>query len=219
MAKAQPKDTELAKRASAIPPPRMKVATFRLQGTAPYVQHKFSVKAREQMRAKQEAGSQATKGKKREPKDFEACYQEAMYRLPDGSHAMPASCYRAAMISACRIVGFKMTIAKLSLFVEADGYDSDGVPLVRIQGLPVPHEATVRNETGVVDIRVRPMWHVWACDLRVRFDADQFSTDDVANLLSRVGLQVGIGEGRPDSRDSAGMGWGTFEIAAQQAAE
>jgi len=27
-----------------------------------------------------------------------------------------------------------------------------------------------------------------------------------------VGLQVGIGEGRPDSRDSAGLGWGTFKL-------
>jgi hypothetical protein len=26
-------------------------------------------------------------------------------------------------------------------------------------------------------------------------------------------MQVGIGEGRPDSRDSAGMGYGLFEIA------
>jgi len=25
-------------------------------------------------------------------------------------------------------------------------------------------------------------------------------------------LQVGIGEGRPDSRDSAGLGWGTFKL-------
>ena len=47
----------------------------------------------------------------------------------------------------------------------------------------------------------------------IRWDADQFTLDDVTNLLSRVGLQVGIGEGRPDSKNSAGMGWGLFEIA------
>jgi len=34
----------------------------------------------------------------------------------------------------------------------------------------------------------------------------------VTNLLSRVGMQVGIGEGRPFSKNSAGMGWGTFEL-------
>jgi hypothetical protein len=40
-----------------------------------------------------------------------------------------------------------------------------------------------------------------------------FSLDDISNLLMRVGLQVGLGEGRPDSKKSAGMGWGTFEIS------
>jgi hypothetical protein len=33
------------------------------------------------------------------------------------------------------------------------------------------------------------------------------------NLLARVGMQVGIGEGRPDSRESAGIGFGLFRIA------
>jgi hypothetical protein len=57
------------------------------------------------------------------------------------------------------------------------------------------------------------MWREWGLTLKVKFDADQFSATDVTNLLLRAGLQVGVGEGRPDSRESAGLGWGTFEIA------
>lgn len=34
----------------------------------------------------------------------------------------------------------------------------------------------------------------------------------MVNLLSRAGLQVGIGEGRPDSKKSAGMGYGLFTV-------
>ena len=71
----------------------------------------------------------------------------------------------------------------------------------------------VRNATGVADIRVRPMWREWAADVKVSYDADQFTLQDVTNLMQRVGMQVGIGEGRPDSRDSAGLGWGTFVLA------
>ena len=48
--------------------------------------------------------------------------------------------------------------------------------------------------------------------MRVRFDADQFTLTDVANLLMRVGMQVGIGEGRPFSKNSNGMGWGLFDL-------
>jgi hypothetical protein len=57
------------------------------------------------------------------------------------------------------------------------------------------------------------MWREWSMALRVRFDADQFSAQDVGNLLARVGAQVGIGEGRADSKSSAGVGWGHFELA------
>ena len=38
------------------------------------------------------------------------------------------------------------------------------------------------------------------------------SDADIVNLISRVGMQVGIGEGRPDSKQSAGLGFGLFEI-------
>jgi hypothetical protein len=105
-----------------------------------------------------------------------------------------------------------MTRAKLSIFIEADGVSRDGTPLVRIYGEPEMHTGHVRNETGVVDIRARPMWREWSLKLRVRYDAEQFTVTDVANLIMRAGMQVGVGEGRPDSKKSTGMGWGTFTI-------
>ena len=56
------------------------------------------------------------------------------------------------------------------------------------------------------------MYREWAAILRIRYDAGMFTSSDVVNLISRVGLQVGIGEGRPDSKASAGLGFGLFEI-------
>jgi hypothetical protein len=52
--------------------------------------------------------------------------------------------------------------------------------------------------------------------LRFRYDADQFTASDVVNLIARAGMQVGICEGRPDSSNSTGMGWGTFEISDKE---
>ena len=49
-------------------------------------------------------------------------------------------------------------------------------------------------------------------DLRMKYDAGQFTSTDIANLLVRAGAQVGIGEGRPDSKFSAGLGFGTFTL-------
>ena len=197
-----------------ISAPKMETVIIKIVGTAPYVQARFSEKAKNAMRAKMEAGSQAKKGTQREPRDFEADYKAAMHISVAGWPGIPASAFRKAMISACRLVGFKMTLAKLALFVDADGFDVvDGLPLIRIEGTPEPVEMAVRNETGVADIRVRPMWREWSASIRVRFDADQFALADVTNLMHRVGAQVGIGEGRPDSRESAGLGWGLFNLA------
>lgn len=200
-----------------IPPPRLEVHEFVVRGTAPYVQNKFSNKARQQIKETQEAGQQAKSRKKRDAKNFTENFENAKHVSDEGWLGIPATSFRSAMISACRLIGFKMTIAKMALFVLADGYEGDGTALVRIEGEPEYHEGYVRNSSGVVDLRARPMWKEWSAVVRVRFDAEQFSGADVANLLMRAGMQVGIGEGRPDSKESHGMGWGTFEIVQDEA--
>lgn len=200
-------------KALEIKAPRFEIIELRIDGTAPLVQHKFSAKARNQIIATQQAGSQAKGKRVREPKDFDAVYEGAKHLSSDGWCGIPAGAFRNAMISACRTVGYKMTHAKLAAFVLADGYEADdGTPLVRIHGEPERHTTYARNDNGSVDIRVRPMWKEWHAIVKIRFDADMFSVQDVANLMMRVGMQVGIGEGRPDSKNSAGMGWGTFSI-------
>jgi hypothetical protein len=197
-----------------ISAPKIQQVQFRIVGTAPYMQARFSKKAMDAMMEKHMAGSTANKARKREQRDPEADYRGAMHISAEGWIGIPASSFRAAMISACRLVGFKMTLAKLSIFVQADGYDVvDGQPLVRIHGQPERVDMPTRNATGVFDIRIRPLWREWHADVRVLYDADQFTTQDVFNLLARVGMQVGIGEGRPDSRQSAGLGYGMFRIA------
>jgi hypothetical protein len=197
-----------------ITAPNIQTAAFKIIGTAPLVQARFSAKAKQAMMGKM-ADPTAAKGKKqRDARDFDADCQAAMHISTDGWQGIPAAAFRNACISACRLIGFKMTLAKLSVFIDADGFDAiDGVPLVRFDGSWERLDMHTRNATGVVDIRVRPMWREWSADLRVKYDADQFNLQDVGNLLLRAGTQVGIGEGRPDSKSSAGLGFGTFRLA------
>lgn len=197
-----------------ITAPKFAVLELKIRSTAPFVQLRFGEKSKNAIREKHAAGSVAGKGKKREPKDFNALYTDAMYQSAEGWRGFPAPAIRKAAISACRIVGFKMTLAKLGIFTIADGFDAkDGTPLVRFtKGEPQHCEHMVNNATGVPDIRVRAMWPTWEAMLHIRYDAEMFTASDVANLIARVGMQVGIGEGRPDSKNSGGMDWGTFEI-------
>lgn len=197
----------------AIKAPDFRVLEVRIKGVSPYVQHRFYNKG--DIIAAQQAGSQAKSKKVREPKNFDDLYRKAMHISREGWCGIPAGGLRNAMISACRTVGYKMTHAKLGAMVLADGFDADdGTPLVRIDGEPRQHFAHARNDNGSVDIRCRPMWEEWGATVRIRFDAGMFSETDIVNLMMRVGMQVGVGEGRPDSRDSAGLGWGLFELVA-----
>lgn len=213
--KAKTKSESVAERQVVIPPPNDQVAVFSIRGTAPLVLNAFSQKARQMITEKQEAGAAAKKGKTREAKDFDECYEGAKHVSEEGWLGFAAASIRAAMVSACRIVGFKMTLAKLSVFVIADGFDKvDGTALVKItKGKPERVDHPVKLVSGVTDIRSRPMWKPgWEANLRIQYNADLFTLDDVCNLLMRVGRNVGIGEGRPDSKSSCGMGWGLFEI-------
>jgi len=203
-----------------IAPARLLTMEIPIIGVAPYVQNKFSHKAAQQMLETQMAGSQAKKGKKREARDVDGEYEGAKHVMLDGTYGIPAPAFRSAMISACRLVGFQMTKAKLSVFIEPDGFDrDDGTPLVTLTGEPEMHQSHVRLESGVASIAIRPMWREWSAKVRIKFDLDQFSEQDVVNLLSRAGQQVGIGEGRPDSKKSHGMGWGLFKIVTGEANE
>lgn len=207
--------TNVKEEVLVIKAPNFQTSKFHIVGTAPFVQHNFSQKARAEMLANQTATKGTTK-KKKEPRDLDADYEGAFHHPTKGGYGIPAPAFRSACISACRVAGFQMTKAKLSVFVEPDDFDQEsGMPLVYLKGEPVRHEAAVRLESGVASIAIRPMWHKWSCDLRVTYDGDQFNATDVANLLARAGLQVGVGEGRPDSKKSNGMGWGTFRIDQQ----
>jgi len=200
-----------------ITPPNIKWAVFNIEGTAPLVVHRFEEKVKAAFRKKIEEGSKPTTKNRFEPKDTDEICEAAKYIGETKGkkwEGFNASGVRNALISACRGAGFKMTIGKQSLFCEQDGWDiyTPLIPLVRIQGEAKKSELIGKTETGVAMLTIRPMYFPWSASLRIRYDADMFKVSDVTNLLARAGMCVGICEGRPDSKNSCGMGWGTFQI-------
>lgn len=209
-----------AKKTFEITPPKFETIIFKIIGITPYMQSKFSQKAIDKMITDQSGkGDKPNKSRKnREPKDFEQIAKDSIHFSKDGWAGIPATAFRAALVSACRVAGFTMTRAKISLFVEADGFDiTEGTPLVKItKGEPHMNIMAGRNANGSTDLRSRAMWDEgWESVVRITYDSDQFTGTDVTNLLARAGFQVGIGEGRPDSRNSCGLSIGTFRIATE----
>lgn len=201
-----------------IKPPKFGQVEVMIVGTAPLVIERFSKKA--ELMEKMSEGKSAKSKKERAAREYDKEAHDAKHISEEGWEGFHAGAIRSGMISACRLIGFKMTLAKMAVFVNADGFDrNDGIPLIRIYGSAETMTAHTRNATGVVDVRSRPMYRKWASKIAIKFDADQFSAEDVLNLLSRVGAQCGIGAGRPDSKSSAGCGWGTFEIVPSDKAK
>ena len=195
--------------------PNIETFTFDIVGTSALVVHRFSQKAKADMIDKMINPPKAGTKVKRKPLDPEAMYNAARYISKDGWDGFNAAAVRNAMISACRLGNMKMTIAKLSIFVIADGLDKDEAHynLVRIYGTRTRLDAVGRLDNGAPNPVYRPRYWPWGAKLKIAFDTDQLSIHDVANLLTRVGLQIGLCEGRHDSKNSAGQGWGCFKIA------
>src|SRR5207244_2330633 len=115
--------------------------------TAPFVMNKFSQKAQEQIRTKQEGGGPARNRMSRPPKDFAALYEGAKHVSTEGWLGIPCAAFRAALVTTCKMAGYPMTRAKMSIFVLADGYEEDGTALVKItHGKAEPFESWGRND-------------------------------------------------------------------------
>jgi hypothetical protein len=187
--------------------PQFRHIVVRLEGLSPLVVHRWSEKAMGLMAAKQ-AG--APKTRKRETRDPEAEFKAASYVLDDGSHGFPAGAFKLAAVSSCRLIdGITMTAAR-GLFVCPQEYVTLTNPAPE-KGRPWPAIDTrpVRVGMGAADIRYRPLYWPWACELGVRFVAGATSTEQIGYLLMLAGEAVGVGEMRPEK----GGNYGRFRIA------
>jgi len=198
-----------------LPPRRVEQTDIPIIGETPYISHAWSHKARTQMLDKQMGKARA----KKPPKDPWIDFCESLYWMSDkpenptqedidsAQFGIPAIAFKAAAVSACRLVsGIPMTLARISFHILG--------PLVEIKGKPEMHEAFVRNETGVADIRYRAIFNEWSAILRVYYDPTTISLDNVVTLIDRGGFGPGVGDNRPERGGENGRyrvqetGWG-----------
>lgn len=182
-----------------LPPIDVQRVAFTLVGDSPLIVHAWSEKAKRAMLDKQM--KKATKAK--EPKDPEADYEACFYRMESGAYGFPTVGLKSAMVSACRFVEAKMTVARGAFHIDGE--------LLEIIGEPRPREDMVRVGMGTADIRYRPEFPIWRMPVEVKFNAGMFSAEQIANLLNVAGFGVGIGEWRPERNGS----YGRFHVATE----
>lgn len=169
---------------------------LRIVGDTPLIVHAWSEKAKKEMLDKQMGKARA----KKEPKDPQRDYEDAFYRLPDGTPAFPAIAFKAAAVGAARQVeGLKMTFLRGAFHTMGD--------LVAIEGEPRMREDMVRlgGVSNPADLRYRPEFNPWAVALRIRLDARALTLEQLVHLFNQAGFSSGVGEWRPERNGNFGM--------------
>ena len=175
------------------------------EGLPSMIVHRFSEKAQQQLKDIDNNKKGTRKGV-RPARNPEQEYQDSLYRMPDKNNVfgVPTAGFKHAMVRAAKAVdGITMTDMKMAFWVLED----DG-GLVKIEGKPNLHESIVRlsGPGRPPQIRYRGEFKDWSAILKIRFDADLFTAEEIINLCARAGSTVGWGERRLEKGYDHG-GW------------
>ncbi len=145
---------------------------------------------------------------KKEPRDPEREYEATKYKLPDGRCGLPVSAFKKAMVRAGKAVGLVMTDARGIFFVEGEG--DPVTPLVPIEGEPYMRTdmCTIK---GTVMPRFRACFPEWTATVKITYDTQMISIEQIVHLLNRAGETVGVGGWRPEKSGN----FGRFNVAAE----
>lgn len=176
-----------------IPPIEIKTFVLRIVGDSPLICHAWSQKAKQEMLDKQMGKARG----KKEPKDPARDYQDAFYRLDDGTPAFPTIAFKAAAVNASRQVdGLKMTFLRGAFHTVGE--------LVAIEGVPRMREDAVKIQM-TSDLRYRPEFAEWAVNLAVRLNTRALTVQQLIHLFNQAGFSAGVGEWRPERNGAFGM--------------
>ena len=177
-----------------IPPLEIKVVRLHIVGDSPIMTHQWSEKAKKEMRDKQMGKAVGKKA----PKDPEADYQGAFYRMEDGSPAMRTIAFKCAAVDAAtQVSGLTKTFLRGAFHTIGE--------LVKIEGTPRMREDMVRVGMGTADLRYRPEFEVWSVDLLVRFNSRAITLGQLVHLFNQAGFSTGVGEWRPQKDGMHGL--------------
>ena len=184
------------------------MAEVQIEGTAPLIVNRFDEKSRQMME-----DAQAGKKKIREPKNPLDCFERSLYHLPGDRYGFPATGFKAAIVDASRFFDKSVTSVALRQMIYVQGEGSD--LLIPIDGTPKMRTDTVRNQTGVADIRYRGEFWPWRATLQVVFIRNMFDLGSIIALIDAAGIG-GVGEWRPSSKQSKTGMYGTFQVVDEQ---
>jgi hypothetical protein len=143
---------------------------------------------------------------KHRERDYDAEYEACFYYTDEGEYGIIARAFMGACLNAATDLNIHKTQIKRSVRFLGEVYP--------LRYGKVEHKVDVVRNSGrnhSPDIRHRPYFYDWECDLIVRFDVDMMPLNSLVNLINRAGEVSGVGSWRPSSPKCPGE-HGTFRV-------
>lgn len=213
-ATAKKKGGRGAGKVSLIVVPPISSKTFRctIKGETPLITHNWSEKAKKEMRDKQMGVPRV--GKK-EPKKPEEDFRAARYLNSKGKDCIHAGGLKNAIVDAASYTdGVTKVLLRGSLFVHAPGDKTEELIPIKCSDVQM-REDMVRVGMGTADLRYRPQYNNWECEVAIEYDPTLIQPDSIINLLNRAGFSVGLHEWRPQRNGQ----FGRFSVKASTSKE
>jgi len=172
-------------------------------GDSELIQHRKSEKLQEYLETKQQKKSSA--GQK--PRNPEEEWEDCLYKLENGKYGHPSIAFKKAMVAAANDIDMEMKKTKRWFHIK-DEY----VVLKNPTGYKKRKDNVVIPTGKKANIAYRIGWPDWWCILKIIFNANKISPEQIFTLLNAAGFGVGIGCHRPEKDGT----FGRFHVATDE---
>lgn len=200
----KPKETKKEIRLAEI---RVAEITVPIVGKTPLLMDRFPPKTRDAILAKQTGVSKtATKT----PRKIEEETREAVHMTRSKKVGFPAEGFKRGMMECTSYVGDKFFSKKLIMGIQIVNTEDGLVPIKWKKQDVLEHN--IGHTT-----KFSPRFHDWTCELKIRYDANNLSPQDILTLLNYAGFYVGVGAWRPKGKDGGSGNFGMYAVGKTKA--
>jgi hypothetical protein len=198
-----------------VNPLALKIINFKIVGDTPLILHKWSEKAKKQIKDKQngikvpreirnpiEEFANSLYWLSNFPKEFtEKGIEDAINK--GAEFGFPAIGLKLAMASA--LYRLKISKDKVSTlgYLYIEGHNES--EFIKIDGIPTFREDMITVSNGGADLRYRGQFLQWSSNIKIKFVSNVISPELILNALNYAGFSVGLGEWRPEKKGQFGM--------------
>lgn len=169
-----------------------------------YIQHRLNTDTVDDF-TKREFG----KSDKKKIRDLDKEYESCFFYTENKKHGVPVAAFISAILDSCVALNIPKTKVKRAIRLLGD--------IVEIKYKKINRRKDTVRRGGInktPDIRHRPEFVEWSCQLLIQFDEEQVTPEQVINLVNYAGFTSGIGDWRPSAPKSTGT-HGMFKVKSK----